>query len=74
MNSAVGPSQKRKRTIMYLHTVAHVNMLAAHRCDSIMANSNSDHDDSDVELKIVIVYIQLCIEYVQKYYMISNVH
>ncbi|KAK9987966.1 hypothetical protein SO802_028205 [Lithocarpus litseifolius] len=60
--------------------MAHVNLLAAHRCDSIIANANLDHDsvmadsdsneyDSDVELGIATTYIQLCIEYVQKYYM-----
>ena len=34
-----------------------------------MANSNLDHDDSDVELEIATAYVQLCINYVQKYYM-----
>ena len=34
-----------------------------------MVNSNSDHNNSDVELKIATAYVQLCIEYVQKYYM-----
>ncbi|KAK9988246.1 hypothetical protein SO802_028485 [Lithocarpus litseifolius] len=39
------------------------------RCDSVMVDSDSNHDDSDVELEIATTYIQLCIEYVQKYYM-----
>ena len=41
---------------------------AAHRCDSAMADFDSNHDDSDVELEIATTYIQLCTEYVQKYY------
>lgn len=49
--------------------MAHVNQLATHRCDSVMANFDFDHDDSHVELEIVTGYVQLCIEYVQKYYM-----
>ncbi|XP_030949024.1 uncharacterized protein LOC115972945 [Quercus lobata] len=54
--------------------------MAAHRCDSIMADTDSDRDsgmaesdsdeyDSEVELEIATAYVQLCIEYVQKYYM-----
>ena len=54
---------------MYLYTVAHVNLLAAHKCDSVMADFDLDHDDSDAELEIATTYVQLCIEYVQKYYM-----
>ena len=65
---------------MYFYIVAHVNLLAAHRCDSVMVDADSDHDsvmadsdsdeyDSDVELEIATAYIQLCIEYIQKYYM-----
>ena len=79
-----------------------VNLMAAHRCDSVMADidsdrdsvtadtdadrdsvmadtdsnrdlgmaeSNSDEYDSEVELEIATAYVQLCIEYVQKYYM-----
>ncbi|KAL0005304.1 hypothetical protein SO802_012865 [Lithocarpus litseifolius] len=42
---------------------------AAEPVRSIMANSDSDHEDSDVELKIATAYVQICIEYVQKYYM-----
>ena len=34
-----------------------------------MAESDSDEYDSEVELEIAIAYVQLCIEYVQKYYM-----
>ena len=34
-----------------------------------MANSDSNHNDSDVELEIATAYVQLCIEYFQKYYM-----
>ena len=34
-----------------------------------MADSDSDHDDSDVELEIATAYVQLCINYIQKYYM-----
>ena len=60
--------------------MADVNLMAAHRCDSVMADTDSDHDsvmvdsdldeyDSDVELEIATAYIQLCIEYIQKYYM-----
>ena len=44
---------------------------ALDRCDLVMADSNLDHDDSDIELEIAIVYVQLCIEYVQKHYMKS---
>ena len=58
--------------------VADVNLLATHRCDSVMTDTNSDHDSvmadpdsyeyySEVELKIATAYVQLCIEYVQKY-------
>ena len=82
--------------------MADVNLMAAHRCDSAMADtdsdcdlvpadtdanrdsvmadtdsdrdsgmaeSNSDEYDSEVELEIAIAYVQLCIEYVQKYYI-----
>ena len=82
--------------------MADVNLMAAHRCDSVMANtdsdcdsvtadtnadrdsvmadtdsdhdsgmaeSDSDENDSEVELEISTAYVQLCIEYVQKYYM-----
>ncbi|KAK9996354.1 hypothetical protein SO802_021040 [Lithocarpus litseifolius] len=38
-------------------------------CDSVMANPDSDEYDSEVELEIATSYVQLCIEYVQKYYM-----
>ena len=38
-------------------------------CDSGMAESDSDEYDSEVELEIATAYVQLCIEYVQKYYM-----
>ena len=65
---------------MYFFIVVDVNFLAAHKCDSIMANIDSDCDsvmtnpdsdeyDSEVELEIATTYVQLCIEYVQKYYM-----
>ena len=65
---------------MYFFIVADVNFLAAHRCDPIMADTDSDSDsvmtdpnsdeyDSEVELEIATTYIQLCLEYVQKYYM-----
>ena len=65
---------------MYFFIVAHVNFLAAHICDSVMADIDSDRDsvmtnpdldkyDSEVELEIVTAYVQLCIEYVQNYYM-----
>nr|POE44760.1 hypothetical protein CFP56_77819 [Quercus suber] len=37
--------------------------------DSGMAESDLDEYDSDVELEIATTYVQLCIEYVQKYYM-----
>uniref|UniRef100_A0A7N2M9Y2 DUF8040 domain-containing protein n=1 Tax=Quercus lobata TaxID=97700 RepID=A0A7N2M9Y2_QUELO len=37
--------------------------------DSGMAESDSDEYDSEVELEIATAYVQLCIEYVQKYYM-----
>ena len=82
--------------------MADVNLMAAHRCDSVMADtdldrhsvmadtdsdrdsvmadtdsdrdsgmaeSDSDEYDSEVELEIATAYVQLCIEYVQKYYM-----
>ena len=65
---------------MYFFIVADVNFLAAHRCDSVIADTDSDRDlvitdpdsdeyDSEVELEIATAYVQLCIEYVQKYYM-----
>ena len=87
---------------MYFFIVADVNLMAAHRCDSVMADTDSDRDsgmaefdsdrdsgmaesnsnrdsgmadldsdeyDSEVELEIATAYVQLCIEYVQKYYM-----
>ena len=54
---------------VYLYTVAHMNLLAAHKCDSVMVDFNSDHNDSDAKLEIATAYVQLCIEYVQKYYM-----
>ena len=34
-----------------------------------MAESDSDEYDSEVELEIATAYVQLCIEYMQKYYM-----
>ena len=34
-----------------------------------MADSDSDHNNSDIELEIATAYVQLFIEYVQKYYM-----
>nr|POF05109.1 hypothetical protein CFP56_05718 [Quercus suber] len=37
--------------------------------DSGMAESDSDEYDSEVELEIATAYVQLCIEYMQKYYM-----
>ena len=57
---------------MYLFIVADVNFLAAHRCDSAMADTDSDRDsimtdpdldeyDSEVELEIATAYVQLCI-------------
>ena len=57
--------------------MADVNLMATHRCDSVMADINSDCDsgmagsdsdeyDSKVELEIATAYVQLCIEYVQK--------
>ena len=71
--------------------MADVNLMAAHKCDSVMADTDLDRDsvmadtdsdrdsgmaesdsddyDSEVELKIATAYVQLCIEYVQKYYM-----
>ena len=65
---------------VYFFIVADVNFLATHRCDSVMADTDSDHDlvmtnpnsdeyDSEVELEIATAYVQLCIDYVQKYYM-----
>ena len=65
---------------MYFFIVADVNFLASHRCDPIMAgidldcgsvttDPNSDEYNSEVELEIAIVYVQICIEYVQKYYI-----
>ena len=65
---------------MYFFIVADVNFLATHRCDPIMADTDSDSDlvmtdpnsdeyDSEVELEIATTYVQLCIEYMQKYYM-----
>ena len=65
---------------MYFFIVADVNFLATHRCDSVIADTDSDRDlvitdpdsdeyDSEVELEIATAYVQLCIEYVQKYYM-----
>ena len=65
---------------MYFFIVADVNFLAAHMCDSVMADTDKDRDsvitdpnsdeyDSEVELEIATAYAQLCIEYVQKYYM-----
>ena len=65
---------------MYFFIMADVNLMAAHRCDSVMADTDSDRDsgmaesdsdeyDSEVELEIAIAYVQLCIEYMQKYYM-----
>ena len=65
---------------MYFFIVADVNFLAAYRCDSVMADTDSDCDsvmtdpdsneyDSEVKLEIATAYVQLCIEYVQKYYM-----
>ena len=65
---------------MYFFIVADVNLMAAHRCDSVMTDTDSDHDsgmadsdldeyDSEVELEIAPAYVQLCIKYVQKYYM-----
>ena len=82
--------------------MADVNLMAAHRCDLVMADIDLDHDsvpadidadrdlvmadtdsnrdsgmaesdsdeyDSQVELEIATAYVQLCMEYVQKYYM-----
>ena len=57
---------------MYFFIVADVNFLDAHRCDSVMANTDSDRDsimtdpdsdeyDSEVELEIATAYVQLCI-------------
>ncbi|KAK7858276.1 hypothetical protein CFP56_013026 [Quercus suber] len=37
--------------------------------DSGMAESDSNEYDSEVELEIATAYVQLCIKYVQKYYM-----
>ena len=65
---------------MYFFIVADVNFLAAHRCDPIMADIDLDCDsvttdpnsyeyDSEVELEIATAYVQICIEYVQKYYI-----
>ena len=65
---------------MYFFIVADVNFLATHICDSVMVDTDSDRDsvmtdpdsdeyDSEVELEIATAYVQLCIEYVQKYYM-----
>ena len=54
---------------MYFFIVANVNFLAAHRCDSVMADTGLDEYDSEVELEIATAYVQLCIEYMQKYYM-----
>ena len=44
--------------------MADVNLMAAHRCDSVMADTDSDEYDSEVELEIATAYVQLCIEYV----------
>nr|POE76867.1 hypothetical protein CFP56_58069 [Quercus suber] len=38
-------------------------------CDSVRTDPDSDEYDSEVELEIATAYVQLCIEYVQKYYM-----
>ncbi|KAK9991354.1 hypothetical protein SO802_026339 [Lithocarpus litseifolius] len=38
-------------------------------CESGMTDPDSDEYDSEVELEIATSYVQLCIEYVQKYYM-----
>ena len=65
---------------MYFFIVADVNFLAAHIYDSVMADTDSNRDsvmtdpdsdeyDNEVELEIATAYIQLCIEYVQKYYI-----
>ena len=51
--------------------MAYVNSLVAHRCDSIMANSSSNHDENDVEFEIAITYVMQFIAYVQKYYIKS---
>ena len=37
--------------------------------DSVMTGLDLDDYDSEVELEIATAYVQLCIEYVQKYYM-----
>ena len=55
---------------VYLYIVAHVNLLAAYRCNSVMANSNSNHDDSDVELEIATAYVQ---KYYMKHPMCTNI-
>ena len=57
---------------MYFFIVADVNFLAVHRCDSVIADTDSDRDlvitdpdsneyDSEVELEIATAYVQLCI-------------
>ena len=51
--------------------MAYVNSLVAHRCDSVMTNSGSDHDESDVEFKIATAYMMQCIDNVQKHYIKS---
>ena len=54
---------------MYFFIVADVNFLAAHKCDSVMADTDSDRDsvmtdpdsdeyDSEVELEIATAYVQ----------------
>ena len=53
---------------MYFFIVADVNFLAAHRCDSVMADTDSNRDsimtdpdsdvyDSEVELEIATAYV-----------------
>ncbi|XP_050290258.1 uncharacterized protein LOC126728491 [Quercus robur] len=37
--------------------------------DLVMTDPDSDDYDSEVELEIATAYVQLCIEYMQKYYM-----
>ena len=53
---------------MYFFIVADVNLMAAHRCDSVMVDIDSDRDsgmaesvsdeyDSEVELEIATAYV-----------------
>ena len=42
---------------IYFFIVADVNLMAVHKCDSGMAESDSDEYNSEVELKIATAYV-----------------